>query len=329
MSVILTVIIALALFFSFLNGMHDSRNVVTTIVSSRAYSSRVALAVTVLAELVGPFLFGLAVAHSIGSGIAAPAALTYQVLLTALISAVAFNGFTWALRVPSSSSHALIGGIVGAVLAGTGIAAIQGAGLLKILVSLFASPVLGFAVGYLVMLATLWFSRESSPRVNEFFKRVQILTAIGLGLSHGSNDSQKSMGLISLALMLGKPVAAKFVVPFWVVAACAGALSLGTLTGGWLLLRKPGSLFYKIKPVDGFAAQFTSALIILSASLFGGPVSATQVINTAVMGVGAGERANKVRWGIARDIVAAWILTIPSSALMAMGIYSLLSRYLF
>ncbi len=325
MSPIILVIISLALLFGFLNGMHDSRNVVSTMISSRAYSPRTALGVTILAELSGPFVFGVAVANTIGRGIANPNAISLQVVLVALISAVIWNLFTWMLGIPSSSSHALIGGIVGAVSARAGAQAVQIGGLLKILISLFVSPIIGFVVGFILLKIILVLCINTTPRVNRFFKKSQLLTALALGLSHGSNDGQKTMGIITLALVTGGYLQA-FTVPLWVVAVCALALSLGTAIGGWSLIRKPGSGFYKIRPVDGFATQVTSALIIIGASIIGGPVSATQVINTAIMGVGAAERANKVRWGIAKDIITAWILTIPATAFVAMGVYWIVIR---
>jgi PiT family inorganic phosphate transporter len=325
---IIVAITALTLFFGFLNGMHDSRNVVSTMISSRAYSPRVALGVTILAELAGPFVFGVAVANSIGRGIADPAAIDLHVILVALTAAVLWNLFTWLLRIPSSSSHALIGGIIGAASARAGADAIQVDGLLRILISLFASPIIGFVFGFIFLKFVLALCWKAAPRVNEFFKRSQLLTALALGLSHGSNDGQKTMGVITLALFIGGYLES-FTVPFWVICACALTLSFGTAIGGWTLLRKPTRAYYKIRPVDGFATQVTSALVIIIASLTGGPVSATQVINTAIMGVGTAERANKVRWGTARDIITAWILTIPATATFAAGIYWLAIRYVF
>jgi len=250
-----------------------------------------------------------------------------QVVLAALLSAVLWNLFTWKLGIPSSSSHALIGGIVGAVSARAGAQAVQASGLLKILISLFASPIIGFAFGFILLKIVVALCWNAAPRINSFFKKSQLLTALALGLSHGSNDGQKAMGIITLALVTSGQLDS-FVVPFWVMAACAGALTVGTATGGWMLIRKPGSGFYKIRPLDGFATQVTSALVIIGASIVGGPVSATQVINTAIMGVGAAERANKVRWGIAKEIITAWILTIPATAFVAAGIYQLVIHYI-
>lgn len=308
--------------------MHDSRNVVTTMISSRAYSPRVALGVTILAEIAGPFVFGVAVANSIGRGIADPAAVDLKVILAALITAILWNLFTWMLKIPSSSSHALIGGIVGAASAHAGAEAVKVDGLMRILISLFASPIIGFIFGFVLLKIVLALCWDATPRVNNFFKRSQLLTALALGLSHGSNDGQKTMGVITLALITGGYIKS-FTVPFWVICACALALAMGTAVGGWTLLRKPSRVYYTIRPVDGFTTQLTSALVIIGASITGGPVSATQVINTAIIGVGAAERANKVRWGMALDIITAWILTIPATASVAIAIFLLLDRFLF
>ena len=327
MSPIILIIISLALLFGFLNGVHDSRNVVSTMVSSRAYSPPVALGVTILAELAGPFVFGVAVAKTIGQGIADPNAISLQVILAALLAAITWNLFTWKLGIPSSSSHALIGGIVGAVATNAGAQAIQAAGLLKILISLFASPIIGFVFGFVLLKIILVLCWKTTPRVNEFFKKSQLPTAIALGLSHGSNDGQKTMGVITLALVTSGYLGS-FIVPLWVIAACAIALASGTAVGGWSLIRKPGRGFYKIRPVDAFTTQLTSSIVIIGASIIGGPVSATQVINTAIMGVGAAERVNKVRWGIAQDIMTAWVLTIPATAFLAAGIYLIINRFI-
>lgn len=325
MIVLLTI---LALFFCFMNGVHDSRNVVSTLISSRAYSPRVALGLTALAELIGPFLFGSGVAKTIGRGVVDSDSVSEVVLLAALATAILWNLVTWYFKLPSSSSHALIGGLLGAVSMRAGAGAVQVDGLLKILLFLFLSPVIGFVIGYLLLKFILALCQDSTPRINNFFKRTQILTALALGLSHGSNDGQKSMGIITLALVTGGYLSA-FTVPLWVIALCAFALSLGTAVGGWKLIHTVGGLFfYKIRPVDGFAAQVTSTLVIFGSSLFGGPVSATQVINSSIMGIGTAERANKVRWGMAQDIITSWILTIPATTLAAAVVYFFLVRLL-
>ena len=325
MSPIIIAVIILALGFDFLNGIHDSSNVVATMISSRALSPRVALGMTALANFFGPFIFGVAVANTIGHEIVAAETINTNVLLAALASAIFWNILTWVLGFPSSSSHALIGGFVGAVVIAAGWHALQLHGLEKILIALFISPIIGFVVGYLILRLILLLSWKATPRVNTLFKRSQILTALALALSHGTNDAQKTMGIITLALVTGG-VLDVFAVPVWVIFMCATMIALGTAVGGWKLIRTLGGKFYKIRPVDGFASQLASAMVILSASLVGGPVSTTQVVSSAIMGVGAAERVNKVRWGVAQEIATAWLLTIPSTALVAAGIYWMIAR---
>jgi len=320
MSLIIIVVIVLALIFDFLNGIHDSSNVVATMISSRALSPRMALAMTAVANFFGPFIFGVAVANTIGHEVVVATAINTLVLLAALISAILWNLLTWYIGFPSSSSHALFGGFIGAVVMDAGWQAIQMPGIEKIMIALFASPIIGFAFGYILLRLILLLSWKASPRINRLFKRGQIFTALGLALSHGTNDAQKTMGIITLALVTGGYLQV-FAVPTWVIVICAGMIALGTAVGGNKLIKTLGGKFYKIRPVDGFAAQFASAVVIMSASLVGGPVSTTQVVSSAIMGVGAAERVNKVRWGVAREIATAWFLTIPATALVAAGLY--------
>ena len=325
MSPIIIAVIVLALFFDFLNGIHDSSNVVATMISSRALSPRVALAMTAVANFFGPFIFGVAVANTIGHEIVVAEAININVLLAALISAIFWNILTWILGFPSSSSHALIGGLIGAVVMDAGWQAIQLHGLEKILIALFASPIIGFAFGYILLRLILLLSWKASPGINRLFKRGQIFTALALALSHGTNDAQKTMGIITLALVTGGYLKV-FAVPTWVILICAGMIALGTAVGGNKLIKTLGGKFYKIRPVDGFASQLASAVVILGASLVGGPVSTTQVVSSTIMGVGAAERVNKVRWGVAQEIATAWLLTIPATALVAAGLYWVLAQ---
>lgn len=327
MTPLLLTTIVLALGFDFLNGIHDSSNVVATMISSRAFSPRVALGVTAAAEFSGPFIFGVAVANTIGNEIVDASAVSTRVLLAALASAILWNLLTWFLGFPSSSSHALIGGILGAALFSAGWQVIDAAGLAKVLTSLFASPVIGFVVGYALLRLILMLSWDATPRINIFFKRAQIITGLVLALSHGTNDSQKTMGIITLALVTAG-VLDRFVVPIWVMVLCASMIALGTMVGGWRLIRTLGGKIFKIRPLDGFTSQLASASVILTASLVGGPVSTTQVVSSSIMGAGAAERANKVRWGVAQEIAVAWLLTIPASALVAAGLYLVLTRIL-
>ncbi len=325
MTTSLIILIVLALGFDFLNGIHDSSNIVATMISSRALPPRWALTITAIAEFSGPFIFGVAVARTIGDEIVATGAITLAALIATLASAITWNLLTWFLGIPSSSSHALIGGLIGAVVASVGFSAIRLAGLEKVLLALFTSPIIGFIFGWLITRIIMALCWNASPRVNTYFKRGQIITAIALALSHGTNDAQKSMGIITLGLLTAGYIE-KFVVPTWVIVLCAGMIALGTSVGGWKLIKTLGSRFYRIRPFDGFSAQLTSAIVILGASMFGGPVSTTQVVSTAIMGVGASERMSKVRWGVAGEIATAWLLTIPATALLGAGIYLAISR---
>lgn len=320
MTTTLIIIVILSLGFDFLNGVHDSSNVVATMISTRALSPRKALLMTAVAEFAGPFIFGVAVAETIGHEIVSSESITLQVLMAALLSAIIWNLLTWYLGFPSSSSHALIGGIIGSVAVAAGFEAIMLSGLTKVLIALFISPLIGFGVGYIILRLVQLLAFNATPRINHVFKKSQIVTSLALALSHGTNDAQKTMGVITLALVTGG-VLAEFAVPLWVKVACAGMIALGTSMGGWKLIRTLGAKFYKIRPIDGFSAQLSSASVILTASLFGGPVSTTQVVSSSIMGVGAAERVNKVRWGVAGEILTAWFLTIPSTGLLAAGLY--------
>ena len=327
MDPLLIAVIVLALGFDFLNGIHDSSNVVATMISSRALPPRVALTMTAVAEFLGPFIFGVAVANTIGNEVVDSEAISLEVLLAALISAILWNLFTWYMGFPSSSSHAMIGGLVGAVLIGAGWTAIKVEGLEKVLIVLFTSPIIGFVFGFMIIRMIFLLSWNATPRINDFFKKGQIFTGLSLALSHGANDAQKTMGIITLALVIGG-VIDTFVVPQWVIFACASMIALGTSLGGWKLIRTLGGKIFKIRPVDGFSSQLASSIVILGASLVGGPVSTTQVVSSSIMGVGAGERVNKVRWGVAREIAAAWLFTIPATALIAAGIYWIIIQFI-
>lgn len=316
-------LIALALLFDFLNGLHDSSNIVATMISSRAFRPQIALGITAVAHFVGPFLFGVAVAKTIGSEVVQAEAITIEVILAALVGAILWNLLTWFLGIPSSSSHALIGGIIGAVAIGAGLDAIKLAGLEKVLIALLASPVIGFILGFLITKLIFFLARGATPKINTFFKRSQIVTALALAFSHGTNDAQKTMGIITLGLVISGYLP-NFQVPIWVIALSAGAIALGTAFGGWKLIKTLGGKFYKIRPVHSFASQLTSGLVILGASLVGGPVSTTQVVSSAIIGVGSSERVSKVRWGVAEEIITAWIITIPATGLISAGFYWLI-----
>jgi len=320
------VLLALALLFDFLNGIHDSSNIVATVIFSHALRPRVALFIAAIAHFAGPFLFGVAVATTIGKGLLDQNALQANVIVAALIGAILWNLITWYLGIPSSSSHALIGGLLGASVLSSGLLVVQLDGLIKILVALLISPILGLVVGFLVIRLTFWAVRDASPRINHFFRRIQILTLIGLGLSHGTNDAQKTMGVITLGLVLVGDLQ-DFHVPLWVVAASAAAIALGTSLGGWQLIRTLGGKMFRIRPIHGFTSQIAGASVILVAALLGGPVSTTQVMSSAIIGVGAGERISKVRWSILGDLITAWLLTIPATAGLAALAWYLLDMF--
>lgn len=324
MSLALVFIIVLAVIFDFLNGFHDSSNIVATVISSRAMAPRRVLLMTAAAHFVGPFLFGVAVATTIGHEVVEEIAVTLPVIEAGLISAILWNVFTWFFGIPSSSSHALIGGIVGAVAIESGWEVLRADGLTKVLVALLVSPIFGLVIGYVVMKMVLFFARGASPRINWVFKRGQWGTALWLSLSHGTNDAQKTMGIITMALLADGTIST-FAVPAWVIALSAGAIALGTALGGWRLIRTLGGKFYKIRPVHGFTSQIASASVILGAALLGGPVSTTQVVSSAIMGVGSAERVSKVRWGVAGQIATAWVLTIPATAAVAAVVYGIIS----
>ena len=315
MEFLLIVLIVLALIFDFLNGVNDSSNIVATIISSRALSPRLAMILTAIAEFCGPFLFGVAVAKTIGSEIVAPELMTLPVLLAALTGAILWNLITRYLGIPSSSSHALIGGLIGAVFAGVGGEFIKLAGVLKVFAALFLSPVLGLAAGFLFTRLVYFLGRSATMKINRFFKNTQILTGMSLALSHGANDAQKTMGIITLGLVTTGYLNS-FEVPLWVVTISAGAIALGTSIGSWKLIKTLGAKFFRIRPVHGFSTQVASAAVILGAALLGGPVSTTQVVGSTIMGVGAADRVNKVRWGVAGNIVMAWLLTIPTTGVL-------------
>jgi PiT family inorganic phosphate transporter len=319
----LVIVIILAIIFDFLNGVHDSSNIVATMIASRAFSPRSALALTAVANFMGPFLFGIAVATTIGDEVALSTALNLDVITACLVGAIVWNVLTWILGIPSSSSHALIGGMVGAVIAGAGFSAIKLHGLEKVLIALFASPLIGFVFGFVITRLIYFLARNATPDINMFFKNGQLVTALGMAFSHGTNDAQKTMGIITLSLVIGGYLT-EFRVPFWVIGISATAIALGTALGGWRLIRTLGGKFYKIRPVHSFSTQLTSGIVILTASALGLPVSTSQVVSSAIIGVGSSERFGKVRWSVAQEIVAAWFITIPASALVAAGFYWLI-----
>jgi len=274
------------------------------------------MTITAIAEFIAPFLFGVAVANTLGKGLIDPALITLPIVLCAVVAAISWNVITRTIGIPSSSSHALVGGLLGAAILTHGYSIVNLEGLEKVLTGLFVSPVLGLVFGYIFMKFLRLVTIEASPIINNLFKRLQYFTLIALALSHGSNDSQKTMGIITLGLV-ASGVQQTFHVPLWVIACSAGAISLGTTFGGWRLIRTLGGRIFRIRPLNAFTAQFASAVVILSAAAMGNPVSTTHVISTAIMGSGMAERMNKIRWGIAQNMLLTWVITIPLSALFS------------
>jgi PiT family inorganic phosphate transporter len=316
-------VVALALFFGFTNGFHDAANVVATIITTGAMTPRMALGMAALGELIGPFLFGTAVAQTIGENIIDISTfdpkflqLSIFLVIAALTGAIAWNLITWFWGLPSSSSHALVGGLVGAVWVAYGPDKIVWKGLLYVVSVLVLSPILGLIFGALSFKITLYLFRNATPKAKTFFNRIQILSSIALSLSHGANDAQKPMGIIMMSLVI-LGLSPTFHIPFWVIASCATAIALGTASGGWRIIKTIGSRIYRLRSVHAFCAQTSSAAVILGAALIGGPVSTTHVVSSSIMGVGASQRISAVRWGVAKNIVVAWFVTIPASAVMA------------
>jgi len=313
----LIVVLGLAVAFDYINGFHDTANAIATSVSTRALKPGYAIAMSATANFAGA-LTGTAVAETVGAGLVETGAVTQTVIAAALIGAIAWNLLTWRLGIPSSSSHALIGGLLGASLISAGFAAWQVDGIVgKVIVPLIGSPIVGFTLGLLFMALIFNVFRRAHPaRLNGVFRRLQVVSAGYMAFSHGSNDAQKTMGIMTLALVTAG-VIDTFVVPTWVILIAASAISLGTAAGGWRIIKTMGTKVVKLDPVHGFAAETTAATVIFGASHFGMPVSTTHVISSAIMGVGSSDRMKTVRWSVARSIVSAWILTLPASGAMA------------
>jgi PiT family inorganic phosphate transporter len=329
-----SIVILLALFFAYTNGFHDAANVVSTIIMTRAISPRKALLMAAVCEFIAPFFLGAAVAKTIGKNIVNISALAEKTpnisvafLIAALIGAILWNLITWFFGLPSSSSHALVGGMVGAVLVAYGPDKIMWKGVLYVFISLMVSPMLGLIFGFFVLRIIFHLFKNASPRANYFFNRMQIPSSIALALSHGSNDVQKSVGLIAMSfIILG--LSSAFYAPLWVIASCGAVTALGTATGGWRIIKTMGSKIYRVRSVHAFCAQTSSAIVILGAALVGGPVSTTHVVSSSIIGVGVGHRISAVRWGVAKNIILAWFITIPAAGIMA-GLSFFLIRMIF
>jgi PiT family inorganic phosphate transporter len=324
---LIVIVVITALIFDFINGFHDTANAIATVVSTGVLRPRTAVLMAAILNVVGAFL-GTAVASTIGKDILDPASVTQAIVLSALVGAIFWNLVTWWGGIPSSSSHALIGGLCGAGAAGLGWQHIQPTGVEKVVAALVISPVLGFVTAFVGMVATYWALRRARPaRINAAARKLQLFSSGFMALSHGTNDAQKSMGVITMALVSYQGAydpTAKFPVPTWVVIACALAMGAGTASGGWRIIKTMGTRIFKLRPIHGCIAETSAALVIQAASHLALPVSTTHCITASIMGAGATTRLSAVSWGVTRRILTAWVLTIPMAALVAALFYMFL-----
>ncbi|MFS8054260.1 inorganic phosphate transporter [Rhizobium sp. BR 317] len=311
-------LIAVALLFDFLNGLHDAANSIATIVSTRVLRPQYAVFWAAFFNFIAFLFFGLHVAETLGTGIIDPAIVTPQVIFAALIGAIVWNVVTWIFGIPSSSSHALVGGLVGAGLAKTGLSSIVWNGLLKTASAIVLSPMIGFLLALFLILAVTWiFIRQTPFAVDRSFRFLQFVSASLYSLGHGGNDAQKTMGIIAVLLYSQGYGGGSFHVPLWVVLSCQAAMALGTLLGGWRIVHTMGSKITKLNPMQGFCAETGGALTLFGATWLGIPVSTTHTITGAIIGVGAAKRVSAVRWGLAGNIVVAWVVTLPAAAIIS------------
>jgi PiT family inorganic phosphate transporter len=314
----LALLVALALAFDFMNGLHDAANSIATVVSTGVLKPHYAVAFAAFFNFLALFVFHLKVASTVGKGIVDPGVVDHYVIFGALVGAIAWNGITWWWGLPSSSSHALIGGLIGAVVAKAGAGPLIGSGIGKTVAFIFVSPALGFLLGSLLMVAVSWLARRTTPaRVDRWFRRMQLVSASLYSLGHGGNDAQKTIGIIWLLLIASGAVSRSAPVPVWVIVSCYVAIAMGTLLGGWRIVKTMGQRITKLKPVGGFCAETGGAITLFVATGLGIPVSTTHTITGAIVGVGATRKASAVRWGVAGGIVWAWVFTIPATAFIA------------
>ncbi|WP_298436504.1 inorganic phosphate transporter [Ottowia sp.] len=327
---VVVLLVALAVLFDFMNGFHDAANSIATVVSTGVLKPTQAVVFAAFFNVVAYFVFHLSVAATVGKGIVQPGVVDVNVVFGALAGAITWNVVTWYYGIPSSSSHALIGGIVGAALAKAGWSVLIAGGILKTVLFIFVSPLLGFLLGSLMMVLVAWVFRRTGPRkVDKWFRRLQLLSAGAYSLGHGGNDAQKTIGIIWLLLIAtGHAAASDAAPPLWTIVICYMAIGLGTMFGGWRIVKTMGQKITKLKPVGGFCAETGGALTLFLATALGIPVSTTHTITGAIVGVGSTQRAAAVRWGVAGNIIWAWVLTIPASALVAALAYWV-SRVLF
>ncbi|MFZ0819347.1 MAG: inorganic phosphate transporter [Candidatus Acidiferrales bacterium] len=324
---LLVLIIAITLAFDFSNGWHDAANSIATVVSTRVLSPVQAVLWAAFWNFIAAFVFGTAVAKTIGTGMVHIELVNEKVLIAGLLGAILWNLFTLVLGLPTSSSHALMGGYGGAAVAKAGFSALIGSGWTKPVIFIFIAPFIGMFVAIIVSVITSWFARNHSPaKVDRWFRRLQLISAAGYSLGHGTNDAQKSMGIITTALVAGG-VLKSYAVPFWVIIACHVAMGGGTMAGGWRVVKTMGQRITKLTPFGGFSAETAGALTLIGTAHFGIPVSTTHTITGAIVGVGASRRLTAVRWGVTRRIMWAWVLTIPGAALIGSTLYYILSRF--
>jgi PiT family inorganic phosphate transporter len=330
MTLSILLLIGLALVFDFLNGFHDSANAIATVVSTRVLTPRWAVVWASFFDFIAFLFFGLHVASTVGRGIIDIAIVDKGIIFATLIGACSWDVFTWYLGLPTSSSHALIGGMIGAAMVKVGSTALVWSGITKTVIFIFVSPILGLVLGTIIGTAVYWACRNTTPhKVDHLFRKGQLLSAALYSMGHGANDAQKTMGIItSLLFSAGLLTTSEFKVPLYVVLLCQGAIALGTMFGGWRIVKTMGQKVAKLRPVDGFAAESSAALTLAVSSGFGIPVSTTHTITGAIMGVGSIRRLSAVRWGVARSIVWAWILTIPAAAGISAMAYLLVGRFL-
>ncbi|KMO86123.1 inorganic phosphate transporter [Megasphaera cerevisiae DSM 20462] len=317
-------VVLLAILFDYINGFHDTANAIATSVSTRAISPRHAIMMAAVLNFAGAMV-STGVAKTIGGDLVLnPVGISLEVIVAALIGSIIWNVLTWYYRIPSSSSHSLVGGVIGAVSISVGPAALDAGGIGKIVLSLILSPVIALATGYFVMIGLLWIFRNFSPiALNRQFRKMQLVSASLMAFSHGSNDAQKAMGIIALALLSGGYIDT-MEIPVWVKIACATSMALGTSAGGWRIISTMGSKIFKMESINGFAADLNSSIVIFSATFLHLPVSTTHVVSGSIMGVGSAERVRAVHWGVARSMLIAWVVTIPISALMSAVIYKII-----
>ncbi|MDR2329227.1 MAG: inorganic phosphate transporter [Comamonas sp.] len=320
---VIVVLVALAILFDFMNGFHDAANSIATVVSTGVLKPTQAVVFAAFFNFVAIFVFHLSVAATIGKGIVQPGIVDTHVIFGALVGAIVWNLITWYYGIPSSSSHALIGGIVGAVIAKAGAGSLIASGIWKTVAFIFVSPVLGFLLGSVMMVVVAWLFRRTTPgRVDKWFRRLQLVSAGAYSLGHGGNDAQKTIGIIWLLLLsTGYVSATDASPPTWVIVSCYAAIGLGTMFGGWRIVKTMGQKITKLKPVGGFCAETGGAMTLFIATALGVPVSTTHTITGAIVGVGSTQRMSAVRWGVAGNIVWAWVLTIPASAFVAAFAY--------